>query len=110
MKGMTLKFSIKNQVGTNAMGDPIISRSVIVISDCLVEPVNDTPRRDQMALDQGVDQVRVHIPKNCNAKLGGATFMYDGKVFMVDSDSVEYMIWNTPTRWNRNFKAQAVEL
>jgi len=33
---------------------------------------------------------------------------WGGKTFRVDSDSVEFMIENTPGRWNRYFRAESV--
>jgi hypothetical protein len=48
------------------------------------------------------------MPKASTADVGDSSFVYDGKTFRLDSSAVKFMDGNTPTRWNRYFRAESV--
>lgn len=109
MKGMTVTFSKKVADGTDDLNNPTYTTTDIEIDDCLIAPITEpATAREQQAMDQAKDQVRVHLPKTTTEDVSGSTFVYDGKRFTVDSDSVVFMADNTPTRWNRYFRAEYV--
>lgn len=109
MIGITITFSKKNATGKDAMGNDTFTTTDIVVDDVLIAPITEpTSAREQQAMEQSRDQVRVHLPKASDADVGNSTFTYGGKVFKVDSDSVAFMSENTPTRWNRYFRAECI--
>lgn len=109
MKGITLTFA-KQVPGTpDAMGNPVNTITNIDVADCLIAPpAEPLSLREQQALEQSKDQVRIHIPKAYTGDVSDSDVAWDGKVFHVDSDSVVFMAENTPTRWNRYFRAEVV--
>jgi hypothetical protein len=109
MKGMSITFSQKVANGTDDLNNPTYTEQDVTVADCLVAPITEpATAREQQAMDQSRDQVRVHIPKASTADVANSTFSYNGKTFTVDSDSVVFMDDNTPTRWNRYFRAECI--
>lgn len=109
MKGMAVTFTKKVANGTDDLNNPTYSDTEIDIDDCLVAPITEPSNaREQQAMEQSRDQVRVHLPKASTADIANSTFVYEGKTFTVDSDSVKFMAENTPTRWDRYFRAESI--
>ncbi|WP_438980195.1 hypothetical protein, partial [Polynucleobacter sp.] len=54
-------------------------------------------------------QLRIHLPKSFTGDISDSDVVWGGKRFHIDSDSVVFMAENTPTRWNRYFRAEFVE-
>lgn len=109
MKGMTVTFTKKVAAGTDDLNNPTYTTTDVDIDDCLIAPITEpATAREQQAMDQSKDQVRVHLPKTTTEDVANSSFVYDGKTFEVDSDSVVFMADNTPTRWNRYFRAECV--
>ena len=111
MTGMQITFNIEHQTGVDAMGNPVMGTTQKTIDDCLIAPITEpTNAREQLALEQAKDQIRIHLPKTCSDDVANSTIIYNEKVFKIDSDSVVFMTANTPTRWNRYFRAEAITL
>lgn len=109
MIGTTLTFTKKVQNGTDDLNDPTYATTDIEVEDCLIAPITEpATAREQQAMNQSKDQVRIHMPKASTADVSGSSVTWDGKVFTLDSDSVIFMAGNTPTRWNRYFRAECV--
>lgn len=109
MVGMTVTFSKKVANGTDDLNNPTYTTQSVQVADCLIGPPTEpVSAREQQAIDQSRDVVRVHLPKASTADVSNSTFVYDGKTFKVDSDSVIFMAGNTPTRWNRYFRAECI--
>lgn len=109
MTGTTLTFTKRVANGTDEFNDPIWDTEEVTIEDCLIAPIIEpATAREQQAMDQAKDQVRIHLPKATTEDVSGSTVVWDGKTFTVDSDSVVFMAENTPTRWNRYFRAECV--
>lgn len=109
MVGMEIDFIQKVASGTDDLNNPTYTTQTVTVSDCLVAPITEpTTAREQQAMDQSKDQVRVHLPKTTTEDVANSSFVYDGKTFEVDSDSVVFMADNTPTRWNRYFRAECI--
>lgn len=109
MIGMTVTFTKQVANGTDELNDPTYTTTTITIDDCLIAPITEpTNAREAQALEQSRDQVRVHLPKLTTEDVSDSTFVYDGKTFRVDSDSVKFMDENTPGRWNRYFRAESI--
>ena len=110
MKGMPITFTKKDYSGTSrdSFGNIIPVDKTIVVEDCLVGPITEpVSEREEQAMAHGKIQVRVHLPKTCTDDVADSSFVYDGKTFTLDSDSVVFMEENCPTRWNRYFRAEA---
>lgn len=109
MIGMSVTF-IKEVAGApDAMNNPTYTTQDIVVADCLVAPITEpSTAREQQAMEQSKDQVRVHMPKTDDTDVGNSSFVYDGKTFRLDSSSIKFMDDNTPTRWNRYFRAESI--
>lgn len=109
MVGMDITFTQKVAGAVDDLNNPTYTTQDITVSDCLVAPITEpTTAREQQAMEQSKDQVRVHMPKTSTDDVGDSEFTYDGKVFRVDSSSVKFMDGNTPTRWNRYYRAESV--
>lgn len=109
MTGTTLTFTLHTQTGEDAMGNPIMSDTNVQVDDCLIAPIIEPANaRETQAMQQSRDQVRIHIPKAYTGDLSNSDVAWDGKTFHLDSDSVKFMDENTPTRWNRYFRAEAI--
>lgn len=109
MKGITISFTKKVANGVDALNDPIYTTQNVTVDDCLVAPITEpTNAREAQAMEQSRDQVRIHIPKASSSDIGDSTFVWGGKTFKVDSDSVPFMNENTPTRWNRYFRGESI--
>jgi hypothetical protein len=109
MTGTTLTFTKKVANGTDEFNDPIWDTEEVTIDDCLIAPIIEpATAREQQAMDQSKDQVRIHLPKATTEDVSGSSVDWDGKTFEIDSDSVVFMDANTPTRWNRYFRAECV--
>ena len=110
MVGMDIVFTQRVANGTDDLNNPTYTTQEVTVSDCLVAPITEpTTAREQQAMEQSKDQLRVHMPKSSAVDVGGSIFEYAGKLFSVDSSSVEFMAANTPTRWNRYFRAECVD-
>ncbi len=109
MKGITLSFA-KQVPGTpDAMGNPVNTITNIEVDDCLIAPITEpVSAREQQALEQSRDQLRIHLPKAFTGDVSDSDVVWDGKTFHLDSDSVVFMLENTPTRWNRYLRAEAI--
>ncbi len=109
MIGIQVVFTKQVANGVDAMNDPTYTTQAITIDDVLIAPITEpTNVRETQALEQARDQVRVHLPKTSDDDISDSTFSWGGKTFKVDSDSVPFMIENTPTRWHRYFRAESV--
>lgn len=109
MIGIALEFKQLIETGRDAFNNPVGSIGSITVSDCLVAPISEPANaREQQAMHQSRDQVRVHLPKSFTGDVSNSYFAYGGKVFHLDSDSVAFMKENTPTRWNRYTRAESV--
>ena len=109
MIGMQITFTKQVMSELDAMNNPVTYELDISVDNVLVAPIIEpAPTREQQAMYQQRDQVRIHLPKTFDGDISGSTFVYDNKVFRVDSDSVVFMKPNTPTQWNRYFKAEFV--
>lgn len=109
MKGMTITFRKRSAAGKDELNNPTYTYADVVVDDCLVAPPTEPVSvREQQAMEQSRDVVRVHLPKASDADISHSTFVYGGKKFTVDSDNVQFMNENTPTRWNRYFRAESV--
>lgn len=109
MKGITLSFAKQVPGNPDAMGNPVNTITNIEVADCLIAPITEpVSAREQQALEQSRDQVRIHLPKAYTGDVSDSDVVWDGKKFHLDSDSVVFMAENTPTRWNRYIRAEAV--
>lgn len=109
MVGIELIFTQKVAGAVDAMNNPTYTTRQITVSDCLVAPISEpATAREEQAMAQSKDQVRIHLPKTCTDDVSGSDVIYDGKTFHLDSDSVKFMDGNTPTRWNRYFRAESL--
>lgn len=109
MVGMEITFTKKVPGAVDDLNNPTYTTEEITVEDCLVAPITEpTTAREQQAMTQAKDQVRVHMPKASTEDVGGSSFEYDGKTFTLDSSSVKFMDGNTPTRWNRYFRAECL--
>lgn len=109
MKGIALTFVKQIQTGTDKMNNPVNSTVEMVVEDCLIAPIIEpASAREQQAMQQNRVQVRIHLPKAFDADVSDSDVTFGGKTFHVDSDSVVFMNENTPTRWNRYFRAELV--
>ena len=109
MVGMEIVFTQKVANGVDDLNNPTYTTQQITVDDCLVAPITEpTTAREQQAMEQSKDQVRVHMPKASTADVGNSSFVYNGKTFRLDSSSIKFMDDNTPTRWNRYFRAESV--
>lgn len=106
---MMLTFERKVATGKDALNNDTYTRQEIAVDDCLVAPITEpTSARESQALSQSRDQIRIHLPKSFTGDVSNSDVEYDGKVFHLDSDSVVFMAENTPTRWNRYIRAEAI--
>ena len=109
MNGISLTFVKKTETGTDALNNPVYTTTEVEVADCLIAPITEpTSAREQQAMTQAKDQVRIHMPKASTDDVSGSSVDWDGKTFTLDSDSVVFMDDNTPTRWNRYFRAECV--
>lgn len=109
MKGLKITFNKQVTVKFDDFNNPITEVVKIAVDDCLIAPVTEpVSAREQQAISQARDQVRVHLPKTFAGDVSASTFVYDGKTFTLDSDSVVFMPENTPTRWNRYLRAECL--
>lgn len=109
MVGTTIEFKTRVETSRDALNDPVYSIVGIQVQNCLIAPITEpTSAREQQALDQMREQVRIHLPKTYADDIGGSYFAWDGKIFQVDSSSVKFMDENTPTEWNRYFRGESV--
>lgn len=109
MTGTTLEFKQTVQTGTDSLNNPTGEIVGISVDDCLIAPiVEPSTAREQQAMNQARDQVRIHLPKSFTGSISDSYVAWDGKIFQIDSDSVKFMDENTPTRWNRYFRAESV--
>ena len=110
MIGMTLSFTKRVATGAkDSFNNPVYSDTTFSIDDCLVAPPTEPiDRVESAALDRDSTVVRVHLPKADERDVSDSTFQYDGLQFRVIGKPVKFMNENTPTRWNRYLRAEAV--
>jgi hypothetical protein len=109
MVGTTLTFNKRVANGTDEMNNPTYETSPVVVDDCLVAPIIEpVSAREQQAKEQNREQIRIHMPKASTADVSDSEVVWNGKTFKVDSDSTVFMDENTPTRWNRYFRAELI--
>lgn len=109
MKGISIEFKSRVETSRDALNEPVYSIVGITVGNCLIAPLTEpATAREQQAMEQARDQVRVHFPKTFDDDLGGSYFAWDGKIFQMDSTSVKLMEENTPTAWNRYTRAESV--
>lgn len=109
MVGTTLTFIKKVANGVDSLNNPTYTTQSVEVEDCLIAPITEpASAREAQAMEQSKDQVRIHMPKTSTADVSGSSVTWDGKVFTLDSDSVVFMDENTPTRWNRYFRAECI--
>lgn len=109
LNGMPVTFSKQVANGVDELNDPTYTTQDITIEDCLIAPITEPSNlRESQALEQSRDQVRVHLPKVNTEDISDSEFTYEGKVFKVDSASVQFMDSNTPGRWNTYFRAECI--
>lgn len=109
MIGTTLTFKLHTRTSDDAMGNAINSDTNVDVPDCLIAPIIEPANaRETQAIEQSRDQVRIHIPKAYTGDLSNSDVDWNGKTFHLDSDSVAFMNENTPTRWNRYFRAEVI--
>lgn len=109
MTGMDIEFKTKLENGRDELNNPTYDIIGVTVSDCLIAPITEpASAREQQAMHQAKDQVRVHLPKTFTGEIGQSYFAYNDKVFQLDSDSVRFMAENTPGRWDRYFRAESV--
>lgn len=109
MIGTTLTFAKNLAVGMDDMNNPITTVSEIEVADCLIAPITEPANaREEQAMKQSRDQVRIHLPKAYTGDVSDSDVTWNGKVFHLDSDSVKFMDENTPTRWNRYIRAECI--
>lgn len=106
---MTLTFTKQVDGPADGLGNKTHTTVDVDIDDCLVAPPSEpATAREQQAMAQSRDVVRVHLPKTSDEDVSHSTFTYEGKVFTIDSSAVKFMDGNTPTRWNRYFRAECI--
>lgn len=109
MKGITLTFAVKTPNGTDGFNNPTYETEDVEVDDCLIAPIIEPANaREQQAMSQNREQVRIHLPKAYAGEIGNSDVIWNGKTFHVDSDSTKFMDENTPTRWNRYFRAELI--
>lgn len=109
MKGISLTFVKQVPSGKDALNNDTYTTTSIAVDDCLIAPISEpATAREQQAMQQSRDQVRIHLPKAYSGDVSGSDVTWDGKVFHLDSDSVAFMAENTPTRWNRYVRAECI--
>ena len=109
IRGTTLTFDKKTETGRDLFNNPTYTTQQIVIDDCLIAPITEpSSAREQQAMEQSREQLRIHIPKTYTGDISGSDVVWLGKRYHVDNDSVAFMEENTPTRWNRYFRAERV--
>ena len=110
MKGIALTFSKQIATGADALNNQVSIPVDIVVDDCLIAPISEpTNAREQQAMEQSRDQLRIHLPKSFTGDISDSDIVWGGKRFHIDSESVVFMAENTPTRWNRYFRAEFVD-
>ena len=97
MIGTNIEFKTRVETSKDALNNPVYAIVGLDVPDCLIAPITEpSSAREQQAMEQARDQVRVHFPKIFSADLSGAYFAWDGKIFQMDSSSVKLMEENTP--------------
>jgi hypothetical protein len=110
MKGITLTFIKKVADGVDALNNPTYTTENEVVDDCLIAPIIEpTSAREQQAMSQNREQVRIHLPKLYTGDVSNSDVTWNGKIYHVDNDSAVFMDDNTPTRWNRYFRGERID-
>jgi hypothetical protein len=109
MIGTTLTFVKQVASGVDDMNNPTTTATNVAVADCLIAPVSEpATAREEQAMHQSKDQVRIHLPKAFTGDVSSSDVEWNGKTFRLDSDSVVFMSGNTPTRWNRYIRAECL--
>lgn len=110
MKTIMIRFRKREKVGVDKLRNPIYANNEISVDGCLVEPVSEPQNaRENQAMERGKVQVRVHLPKAFTGNVAKSSFLWDGVEFETDTNPVKFMDENTPTKWNRYFRAEAID-
>lgn len=111
MKGMKLTFEKQIEVGRNMFNDPAYQKQIIEVDDCLIAPITEPSNaREQQALEQNREQLRIHLPKAFDGDVSNSYVIWLGRKYKVDSDGTAFMNENTPGRWNRYFRAERINV
>lgn len=109
MIGTTLDFRKQVEAGRDELNNPVYNTISVEVEDCLIGPTTEpADARLPQAMTQYKDTVRVHLPKAFTGDVSSSYFLWQTKLFHLDSDSVVFMDENTPTRWNRYFRAESL--
>ena len=107
--GMTVVFTKRNQSGTDAIGNPIYETEQISVDDCLLAPPSEpVSAAEQQAITAGKRVLRVHLPKTFTGDVSNSTISYNSHTYRIAQDADPLMPENTPTRWNRYFRAEEI--
>ena len=107
--GTTLIFSKRTESGRDKLNNPVYTNTPISVDNCLIAPITEPVSiREQQAMNQSRDQVRIHLPKAFTGDVSGSSVSWGGKQWRLDSDSTVFMDENTPGDWNRYFRAEFV--
>lgn len=109
MIGTTIDFRKQVEIGRDELNNPLYDTVSVIVPDCLVGPTTEpSDARQPQAMTQYKDTMRVHLPKAFAGDVSSSYFLWQNKLFHLDSDSVVLMPENTPTRWNRYFKCESL--
>ena len=109
MKTLNITFNKRVVNGHDEMGNPKYENKEIIAHNCLIAPITEPLSvKENQAMERGKNQVRVHLPKTFNEDISKSSFVWNNQTFEVDTDPVEFMKENTPTTWNRYFRAEAI--
>lgn len=110
MKTLTLVFKKKVQDGSDKFNNPIYKIEEITVDGCLIAPIAEPlDIKEAQAMQQNKIQCRVHLPKTFTEDVGNSTIEWNNRVWTVDSSSTSFMTENCPTKWNRYFRAEAID-
>ena len=110
MKTITLTFNKEAKTGVDGFNNPVYEIRPIVVPDCLIAPITEPlSYREEEALSQSREQVRIHLPKSFDGDVSHSSVEWNGKTFRIDDDSVQFMNENCPTKWNRYFRAEVYD-
>jgi len=110
MKTLNITFNKRVANGYDEMGNPKYETKEIIAHNCLIAPITEPiSAKENQAMERGKNQVRVHLPKEFKEDISKSSFAWNNRNFEVDTNPVEFMEGNTPTIWNRYFRAEAID-
>ena len=111
MRTIELLFNKRIEISRDMFNNPTYNTQQIPVAGCLIAPITEPSNaREQQAMEQNREQLRIHLPKAFDGDVSNSTVAWLGKVYRVDSDSVAFMAENTPTQWNRYFRAERINV